>query len=341
LGADIDGTVKLESKKPGGSWKTVSGGMPMTGGVAVRDVTPTTGIIYRATFGFRSDTRTGWTQVPVSVVQVDPQSYYFSGQPFDVAVVLAEPGNGTAKLQQRVNGGSWSRVKGGVKIVDGSGSRTLTRKAGDTVEYRATFGGVTSDPEAVTRVVPTWTNTGGGDFYKGASYDIKFEANTSVLDGEGKLYVKKGSKSWKKVRNVDIVSGVVTTTVKPTAKTTRYQLRSGKDKSGPIEFTRVKPGLLLELDDPSYATQVIGDTFDLYATVSAPDGATVDAYTGQVTLKVRKPGGTWKKVSGGITVTDDTGSVTLTAVKGKRQYQLVFGGSKSSIVVVTGVTPPP
>ena len=337
-GNDAVGSAKMQQKKPGGSWTTVSGAVKVVDGLGAKTVTPTKGIQYRVVFGGVTSNVVAPTLVNVSSVELTVPSSYVAGVPFDVDVALDEPGNGTAKLQQRIDGGAWKTVKHGVKIVDGAGSRTITLNGGDTVEYRASYyGSDLSDVVSLTRDEITFDAAGGGDFFKGGAYDVDFTVTSDeTFAGDVDLWVKKGSKKWTKAGKVTFVDGAGTATVKPSAKTTLYQLRAGPDRSAVVTFTKVNPTITLAFGDGDDGTHVVGDSFDLNVAIAGPDASTVPLYTGNVVLKIRKPGKSWKKVSGGVNIVDGVGTITLNQLKGKRDYQVVFGGKKSHIVRATG-----
>ena len=332
------GDATVQFKRPGmSSWETLKKVAVVDGTGSFVDV-PRERIRYRVKVGpIGGSAETGsFNQVaPSSVVLSGPGSYT-SGDVFDVDVSLGEPGNGKGKLQVSVNGGKWSTVDGGISIVDGVGSRSLSRKTGDSVRYRVSFGRVTSNEVTITREYRAWANSGGGDFFKGTTHEITFDV-TPEFSGTTKLWIKKGSNSWAKTKTtVTFVDGVATLDVTPPAKLTQYQVRLGADKSDPIVFTRVNP--VITLGGAGDFEQ--GAPFDLDVTIVGPDGSDVPEYSGNVKLQIRKPGGTWSTVSGGIDVVDGTGSVTLTQTKAKREYRVLFAGKKSNVIVVTTYVPP-
>ena len=336
----ITGDAQVQIKKPGRSWRTQAGNFPITDGEGTVSIAVSGGAQYRVVYGGGHSDPFAPTLVDVSSVDVSVPSSYVAGVPFDVDVTLEEPGNGTAKLEQRIDGGEWKTVKHGVKIVDGAGSRTITLNGGDTVEYRASYyGSDLSDVVSLTRDEITFDAAGGGDFFKGGAYDVDFTVTSDeTFAGDVDLWVKKGSKKWTKAGKVTFVDGAGTATVKPSAKTTLYQLRAGPDRSAVVTFTKVNPTITLAFGDGDDGTHVVGDSFDLNVAIAGPDASTVPLYTGNVVLKIRKPGKSWKKVSGGVNIVDGVGTITLNQLKGKRDYQVVFGGKKSHIVRATGTS---
>ena len=331
------GTATISAQGGDGESRVVKTGIAVADGVGLTTFAPARSAQHSVTFG--NATQTVYFEKRRSTVQVALPDTYVSGVPFTVTARLDAPGNGPAKLEQRIGGGKWKTVKHGVKIVDGVGSRAITLNGGGTAEFRVTFDGVQSEEVSLTRDEITFDAAGGGDFFKGGAYDVDFTVTSDeTFAGDVDLWVKKGSKKWTKAGKVTFVDGAGTATVKPSAKTTLYQLRAGPDRSAVVTFTKVNPTITLAFGDGDDGTHVVGDSFDLNVTIAGPDASTVPLYTGNVVLKIRKPGKSWSKVSGGVNIVDGVGTITLNQLKGKRDYQVVFGGKKSHIVRATGTS---